>query len=934
MINKINNKLTSIDEIVKKTSLLDEKNLNKVKDFGFEDISMPEFPTPEMPTMDDINDCDKFLEKVFALKETPTNIKHFLQIQARELKQKLITIYRNMINQLVQLKELITNLWKQLKQEVKKIIDEIKNAYKAIITYFNSEFTKIKNLFKKLKKASTSEERELRKKQIKEEAKKYGGEVLEMLGIITLYDTLKELWFAMKNMWGMAKSGWKSIIDNFKNLKSLLKDCSSTLGKSILAWIILLLPIVSQLALAVLGAIELSKKQQKIDEEILEEALKNIEQPIDNKIYSELLLNAINNQKKINKKEIDNKTIDSSCFSICPVEYDTNGVNNNKYGGYILEMGTDIDVYRFVKNVSDTINIEDVIGYINNTPIKSKIEGVVSEKKERYIIVKPNEIDKKYNLNISVESQKNKFTELSEAFNDISKIENILKDDILYIYKTILYNNFIYTKNTNDYSLDTKYNSIIKKHEDNISNLEKRILEITSKKNIKNKMELENGLLMIKDDIMNAKDAFFENIINTFNKENISTYPNKNCDYKLLDFYYNFIMNFNYDEENVYKVEFLNMILSFINSRIDLESFNKNEIITTFNKKALEITTNKNYFNKVLSWNDNNLKNIYENIKKDCNISAIQNKEYKLNLENEENINNLTNTINSEDNSKEETLSKEDKEIIEKDSIAKSLSFIFYIYNNIKEKKSNNQRTESEIKKLLKKQTNQEYDEIKKYFNNIIDKYYSFKEKANNIDKFFDEINWPTSGEIYIDNTNYTHYIFRNNIQKNDNNNLNNKISKEDGDNQLSTKTKEEPSSYLYWLRYCGMATLVNCALPMYWGTGIVIAGAPVPLPIILVPIYVLNGSCICVFGLGICGIAIWPMILYSNLSVDMMSYLAPVNVVIDLVKNSLNTLKEQTKDMLKPIASGQISILDTQIKNTKKEINDMKKEISLIKSM
>ena len=53
------------------------------------------------------------------------------------------------------------------------------------------------------------------------------------------------------------------------------------------------------------------------------------------------------------------------------------------------------------------------------------------------------------------------------------------------------------------------------------------------------------------------------------------------------------------------------------------------------------------------------------------------------------------------------------------------------------------------------------------------------------------------------------------------------------------------------------MATLVNCMIQIYWGTGMNIMGVPIPLPIIYLPIYYMPGSCGVLFGLGICGIAV-----------------------------------------------------------------------------
>lgn len=1030
MITKTSNKLTTIEDIKNNavTTTLNEENKSKVKNFGMENISMPQFPIPETETTDDLTDCDRYLEKIFGLKQSPTNAKQFFQIQGQQIKKTAQLVWQNMINQLVQLKDMIVNAWNAVKKMVKDVVDDIIDQYRIIIAYFKAEYAQILNMFKKLKKSTSKEDRKKKRERIKEEAKKYGGEVLEMLGIIELWNTLKDVWNALKNMWGVAKDGWNSMISNFKNLKSLLKDSETPIGKSIFAWIVALLPLVAQLALTVLGAISLTKDQQKLNEELAEEAIKQIEKPDDSNNYSSLLTNAIKTTQeniKQNKKEkeenitpINNNSNDSnnpaesifsnqgkeneeekkdvSCFSICPVEYDTNGVVDEEYIGYLIEIANNVNSFNFYVNVKDNIKNNDIIGNIEDIPIKARVEGTVKEKKETYIIVEPNEVDENFTMDFPTNDEN--IDSLISAFEDVNKIENVLNNDIFYLYKTILYNNYVGYKLTEN-SLSNKYSNIINTHEKNIEKLGEDIQKVTSKSNVEEKIKQDDGLLQIKDDVMRLKTNFFNSLISRYNSENKSIYASDSCDYELLDYYYEFILNFNYDKDNNYKINLFNMILGFINDRQEIEKFDKNNLLNNFNKLSLNITKDENFFKTIKNskkeitkkYIDEYITNeeektkisydelkktkeyidvVYNFIKEKCNIK-LENKSFEIDTDRMSNDEEYRKQIEAQlngDGSNSNTLSDEDKAMLKKDKIAKRLSILFYIYDSLEDK--NFVKTNNTFDKL-KKQTKIESTKIINYFNDIINKYKdankNVDDKLKNIETQLKEIDWGIPSELYIDNKKYTHYILKsdkNKISNNSNNSANNNATNNNGgadnnnDNnsnnnvqtnntnnsddaaladaadQISTKTSNEANSYLYWLRYCGMASLMNCALPMYWGTGILIAGAPLMLPIILVPIYVLNGSCVCVFGLGICGIAIWPMMLYSNLSTNVMTYLAPVNIIVDLIKNTLQMTKEKSKMSIKPLLKGYIAPIDKEIKETEKQINDMKKEISLIKSM
>lgn len=161
-----------------------------------------------------------------------------------------------------------------------------------------------------------------------------------------------------------------------------------------------------------------------------------------------------------------------------------------------------------------------------------------------------------------------------------------------------------------------------------------------------------------------------------------------------------------------------------------------------------------------------------------------------------------------------------------------------------------------------------------------------------------------------------------------------------------SLRTQYGINSYRYWLRYCTVATLVNCMLPMYWSTGLLIAGAPLLLPIIFIPIIVLSSRVILVIGIGLCGICPMPMFLLMNVS-DIPGFAIPIlNVVVDMMKSLSSKVmalgKKSTKEMIKLAIqqeddninklNAEIKEIDTKIINLKSGVQEDKKVLKALK--
>lgn len=221
-----------------------------------------------------------------------------------------------------------------------------------------------------------------------------------------------------------------------------------------------------------------------------------------------------------------------------------------------------------------------------------------------------------------------------------------------------------------------------------------------------------------------------------------------------------------------------------------------------------------------------------------------------------------------------------------------------------------------------------------------------FTENSHKIDdgsifNDLNEVNWGSPTTIYRNNIPYDFYYIEK--KKSVTDEINDAINNTDDNDMLqdynytedSVRTKYGVDSYRYWLRYCTVATLVNCMLPMYWATGFVALGAPVLLPIIFIPIIVLTSRVILVVGIGLCGICPMPMLLLMNVG-DIPGFAIPIlNIVVDTLKDTskmmMNLAKNTTKEMIKGLIKKEddnINQLSNDIKMLEQEITNFKNGI------
>lgn len=875
----------TIDEIIKNNpiniNILNDNMLNEMKSFG-----VPEIPKNFNDALNDLKDCENW---------NMANIKAVLKSIKQLAKETYINAKNNIENQINDLinnfNAIFKNIWETIKDTCYKIYEELKNTYNAVIAYFKGEFQKIINIWKKIKSTLTSkEEKDKLKQQLIITLKEYGNDILEMFGIFVLIDVIEIIWNILKNIWGFSRNKWREFISTLKESREMLD--SNELKETRIAGFITLIkniiPSIGLLGVTILSIIDCRKAEQRLNEITLEDAQKN-NKPITNKnIYSSILNNIHNNIDF----DIDDNSINNinniKNISICPV-YDDINVDTFTNNGTIIEIGTDIQDFKLDVELNQIIKSNDNIGNIKNNPIKSIIDGTVIKKTDRYIIIKNTENKElqksieEYSIS-ALEPDKLKSPEIDKITNAITSmnnIENIFKDYLKFLYKPIIFSN-LYNKSLNISDIRNINDDIKdanKTHNEYIDKFNENVKSICNVDRVKTLAE-NNQINIIKDEIINEKESLINNIYSIVTK-----YYNINnnhliyniINYNMCDDYLLFLME-NIDNDNTHLIKLYEFIKSLYIKRFNYESKNINSLITKFNNKLKDYKIYNINYSLLQSQNINTYDHILS---------------YFNNLEN----------FNLDDNNK------------------KILSNLYTLINDIKNNKGKTDNTD------IKKLTFEESEKIKLFIDDLHNEYKNCQNILNNIDNIFNSVNWPVASELYIDNKKYTHYLFTENTSY--------ELSQDEKDDIFSGKTEHEISSINYWLKYCAMATLENCLFPVYWSTGLIVLGVPIPMPIILVPIkYIQCGDIGALLGLGICGISIYPMLLMINTTLDTQSIMIPINIILATMRKILQKTKDIQIDSIKMSVQPMIDTISEKIKRTKADIKLLDDEILTLKSM
>jgi hypothetical protein len=156
----------------------------------------------------------------------------------------------------------------------------------------------------------------------------------------------------------------------------------------------------------------------------------------------------------------------------------------------------------------------------------------------------------------------------------------------------------------------------------------------------------------------------------------------------------------------------------------------------------------------------------------------------------------------------------------------------------------------------------------------------------------------------------------------------------EDADGYPTTKYGYD--KFPYWLKYCCMATITHCCLPMYWATGFLIPPvmAPLLLPVIYIPFCVIKGRVTIVMGLGLCGIMPLPMILFVNLGALNGSLIPPINMLVDCIMNLCMTLTNMEDKAITSALAPVIRSLDKEIIELESSRDDIEYQINEIRAL
>ena len=431
-------------------------------------------------------------------------------------------------------------------------------------------------------------------------------------------------------------------------------------------------------------------------------------------------------------------------------------------------------------------------------------------------------------------------------------------------------------------SVKTDYTNAKDSYEHNIS-------IIAGKDNVKTKAE-NNQLGLIKNEIESEDTKFYSRLKTIAARgelESNITMPT-DSEFILSDYYF-----------QLYQSVLLN--------------YDQNDVIKPFRDKLNDILINR-YF--IEGWDENRLKNKINSMCNTLSAGTFFNATPDFFLimlslyDTKKNLNQVKSYVTN--------LSKNNKDYTseEKTNIINRIMYVFDLVISIRQKISIKfAPSQNKYKALI---TEASY--IQSYFSTKWKRYNSIPKEIEKAYKQMDDVGKTTTTYtiVKINNEDYRYYSFGNTrtcpLPPDEN-----------GDDYLNPFSKYNFGDIEYWLKYCGIATLVGITNPFGWSTGLPPPIGPTPFPVVYIPIkaFQLNWGFI-VIGLSVCGIYPFPWVLFANLStgfhVPLADPASAINANIKALKKSLSgqlkTFKQKTlKDYMKK-TKGEIDQLAIEIDN------------------
>lgn len=901
--------------------------------------------------------------------------------------------------------------------------------------------------------------------------KYYSAGTQEIIVKILAVDLVKKMTDLLKSVETLGKDIWKSLVDQFAALKEIVSNIEFEGKEKFLTGINTILYALGGLVGALLvascarekevdSAIETLCKSDDVESEnALIEKTNNDAEKYREKISGETVIYryAVNgengyslykNQNGADLSPIDfpmaddpsvNELIElckvSMCETIDPT--DTEGwfdkFDSPEY--IVIEFDSNLNFTSAI-SINQNVDIQNIIGYVNNVPVKSKVKFIVEEIGKNYIVGKyiySKETDILQELPDTDNEQDNISSNVKNIVtNSISSFKDNQYDQIIEKYQKFIYSkDFIreyisfcrfpeFAQYTREYAAGTAAAVSTDRMTEIYETEAQGILDgyyadvknTCKKKNIKKYLK-KGKVMTLKTELDKRSDKCIDKIMNLYNSNPGNM---KYCsagrisDYMLYSHYMEFLYGdkFEYAEDNPYVKKLSDALDNFIavRTRIELNKDNIAGLVESFNElckstisvywqykdidyysKLCELFQYDTYTNSpaITEGNEFNSISLYKRVVQYLKsiTKFTRSDEYTPNLNESTDYNKL---FEEQDKLEDKKLSKEE---IRFEKNLKKIAYRFASLRKIEMSLSNIDISEyandtvisqfNELKlrlgediyeytdtvqykttdklysvqsilgpyiQMLKQITANEVSVLRKIFKDAVDFYLENKASVDSCEDIFKlgEMIWPAGSIIYKNGIQTDYFLFTGTDTYprtiDDILVAENEIEIEEPETELHSMTAAPNTKYgidsiKYWLKYCAVASMVNATMPMYWATGINIAGAPVPLPIIYIPIVpVTIGQMTVVIGIGLCGVCPLPMILFANTGVDNGSTIIPVNLMIDQMKKLVDLVRSAQKPSIKQIVESAITSLDKDINDSITESENISYQIDEIKNV
>lgn len=543
------------------------------------------------------------------------------------------------------------------------------------------------------------------------------------------------------------------------------------------------------------------------------------------------------------------------------------------------------------------VNQKTRIASINKQTIFSPVEGYIDKINKDEIIIR-DIIDPEEDYLTS------QISLLNEKYEKLNNTQTFLKN----YYISSLYPFLLATSINNDSSTFNivpivppiiGIESIYKNLKDDFSKIndeyEQQIKIITGKENVEQNANNET-LYKIKDELDKLNELFYKNINllteNAINKSKIATAkPNE---FELFEFYsLDLGATFNgLNNPNKIEIEFRDIINEYIRKRYVIDGYQKNKLKIKINDVIQSIekgNSSGDWFTIAL--------NAYNQKK-----SLIDLKDWLTKLANE----------------------NSDLENTEKIVRVNRVMFLFDLYLNTDQitQKYNLLKKETTPRKEVIKEGNN----ISKFMSDLWKDYEKIPKELKQIEKTIDSLSLFTTYSI----TQYEGKQARLYSLADEP-----KCKPKETDPYLNPKSQYGYKDIQYWLKYCSFATLASVTNPATgWSTGW-ITPSPIMFPVIYIPIKsIMTKSGFTVIGLSICGIYVFPWVLFANLSI---SYTTPFGDPTAALKKEIQALKKEISEQMVNLKKVTLKpILDSAKKDvdqTLKELTTFKKQLKKYRS-